>query len=68
MRYSLVSDNPWFYIAYDHNGFRYAIVLAGFFRRNNFKNKTMKSVIKLQEVNLLSLADSSENPFSSDSE
>jgi hypothetical protein len=22
MRYSLVSDNPWFYIAHDYNGFR----------------------------------------------
>jgi hypothetical protein len=33
-------------------GFRYAIVLAGFFGRNNFGTKTMKSVIKLQEVNL----------------
>jgi hypothetical protein len=51
MRYSLVTDNPWFFA--DYNGFGYAIISSWIFWRNNFRTKHNEERYKIaKEVNL----------------
>jgi hypothetical protein len=46
IRYSLVTDNPWFY-CFDDNGFRNTIIFSWFFRRNNFRTKNNEERYKI---------------------
>jgi hypothetical protein len=52
MRYSLVTNNPWFYCL-NHHGNRYSVILAGFLGEIILRTKSNEERYKISsEVNL----------------
>jgi arginine exporter protein ArgO len=45
MRYSLVTNNPWFFYCLNHHGNRYSVIFGWFSWRNHFTNKEQRRTL-----------------------